>query len=383
MNKIIKIILFLTLSFSIAPVALLANEKIRIGLLVPLTGKNSEIGQSIIKSTRLAINTINNTSIEIIPKDTQSNPELTLAAAKELANSGIKIVIGPVFNESLIYLDELSELTFLALTNKNDNFSKNIINAGINATSQLNAIKKFIELNEIKKTIFLTPDVSFKNEIEKAISNSKIKILENYIYNTDPTKLTKQIEKITRYEIRKQNLEDEINRLEKSEQSNKEPLIERLKKRDTLGSVKFDSVVISDFDESLKSVTTSLLYTDITPKEKYFITLNQWFDESLLKETSSQPLYFPSANKDNYDEFSNEYFEKYNQYPNQLSFLSYDLVGLVYYLILQNESVIDKKMFTKKTLFKGKVGVFEIKNNKINHILNFYKAEDGEFKKVF
>ena len=383
MNKIIKIILFLAFGFLITPVALLANEKIRIGLLVPLTGKNSEIGQSIIKSTRLAINTINNASIEIIPKDTQSNPEVTLAAAKELANSGIKIVVGPVFNESLIYLGELSELTFLALTNKNDNFSKNIINAGINATSQLNAIKKFIELNEIKKTIFLTPDVGFKNEIEKAISNSKIKILENYIYNTDPTKLTKQIEKITRYEIRKQNLEDEINRLEKLEQSNKELLIERLKKRDTLGSVKFDSVVISDFDESLKSVTTSLLYTDITPKEKYFITLNQWFDESLLKETSSQPLYFPSANKDNYDEFSNEYFEKYNQYPNQLSFLSYDLVGLVYYLILQNESVIDKKMFTKKTLFKGKVGVFEIKNNKINHILNFYKAEDGEFKKVF
>ena len=383
MNKIIKIILFLAFGFLITPVALLANEKIRIGLLVPLTGKNSEIGQSIIKSTRLAINTINNASIEIIPKDTQSNPEVTLKAAKELANSGIKIVVGPVFNESLIYLGELSELTFLALTNKNDNFSKNIINAGINATSQLNAIKKFIELNEIKKTIFLTPDVGFKNEIEKAISNSKIKILENYIYNTDPTKLTKQIEKITRYEIRKQNLEDEINRLEKSEQSNKELLIERLKKRDTLGSVKFDSVVISDFDESLKSVTTSLLYTDITPKEKYFITLNQWFDESLLKETSSQPLYFPSANKDNYDEFSNEYFEKYNQYPNQLSFLSYDLVGLVYYLILQNESVIDKKMFTKKTLFKGKVGVFEIKNNKINHILNFYKVEDGEFKKVF
>ena len=171
--------------------------------------------------------------------------------------------------------------------------------------------------------------------------------------------------------------------MEKSDQSNKERLIEILKKKDTLGSVSFDSLVISDFDESLKSVTTSLLYTDVSPEEKYFITLNQWFDESLLKETSSQPLYFPSANKKNYDKFSAEYFEKYNQYPNQLSFLSYDLVGLVYYLILQNNSVVDEKMFTKKTLFKGKVGIFEIKNNKINHILNFYKVEDGEFKKVF
>jgi len=383
MNKIIKIILLLVLTFSISNEEVFANEQIKIGLLVPLTGKNSEIGQSIVKSTRLAVNKINNLSIEIVPKDSESSPEGALRGAKELKELGIKIIIGPIFNKNLIYLGELDEVTFLSLTNKNDNFSKNIINAGINATSQLNTIKKFLELNEIKKTIFLTPDVSYKNEIKKAISISKIKIIENYTYNTEPTKLTQQIEKITRYNIRKQNLEDEIVRLEKSNQSNKEKLVERLKKRDTLGSVKFDSIIIADFDESLKSVTTSLLYTDISPKKKYFITLNQWFDKSLLEEASLQPLYFPSINKNNYEDFSKNYFEKFNQYPNQLSFLSYDLIGLVYYLILQNNSIVDEKIFTKKTLFKGKIGIFEIKNNKINHILNFYKAENDEFKKIF
>jgi len=383
MKKIIKIILLLTLTFSVSVKEIFASEKIKIGLLVPLTGKNSEIGKSIIKSTRLAVNKINNSSIEIIPRDTQSNPESALKAAKELAKLDVKIIIGPVFNENLIYLDELSEITFLSLTNKNENFSKNIINAGINATSQLNTVKKFLKLNEITKTIFLTPDVSYKNEIKKAISVSKIKIIKNYIYNTDPTKLTQRIEKITRYNIRKQNLEDEITRLKKSSQSNKKRLIEKLKKRDTLGNVKFDSIVIADFDESLKSVTTSLLYTDISPKKKYFITLNQWFDESLLEEVSVQPLYFPSINKKNYENFSVEYFERFNEYPNQLSFLSFDLVGLVYYLIIQNDSIIDETIFTKKTLFRGKVGIFEIKNNKINHILNFYKVEDGKFKKIF
>ena len=383
MKKIIKIILFLTLIFSASIDEIVASEKIKIGLLVPLTGKDSEIGQSILKSTRLAINKIDNLSIEIIPKDTQSNPESTLQAAKELSKLSIKVVIGPVFNENLIYLDELADITFLSLTNKNDNFSKNIINAGINATSQLNTIKKFLELYEVKKTIFLTPDVNYKNEVKKAISNSKIKIIKNYTYNTDPTKLTQQIEKITRYDIRKQNLEDEITRLEKSNQSNKEQLIEKLKKRDTLGSVKFDSIIIADFDESLKSITTSLLYTDISPKKKYFITLNQWFDKSLLEEASAQPLYFPSINKKNYEDFAAEYFEKFNQYPNQLSFLSFDLVGLVYFLIIQNNLIVDEKIFMKKSLFKGKVGVFEIKNNKINHILNFYKVENDEFKKIF
>ena len=383
MKKIIKIILLLTFALSLSLMGVFAEEKIKIGLLVPLTGQNSEIGQSIIKSTRLAVNQINSLSIEIIPKDTASNPEITLRSANELNKLGVKIVIGPVFNKNLIYLDELKELTFLSLTNKDDNDSKNIINAGINATSQLNAIKKFIELNKIKKTIFLTPNLNYKNEIINAISKSKIKIIKNYIYDTEPTKLTKQIEEITSYNKRKQNLEDEIKRLEKSDENNKELLIERLKKKDTLGTVKFDSIIIADFDESLKSVTTSLLYTDIFPKKKYFITLNQWFDESLLKETSSQPLYFPSINKKNYEDFSLEYFKKFNQYPNQLSFLSFDLVGLIYYLILQNDSIIDEKIFTKKTLFKGKVGIFEIKNNKINHVLNFYKVENNEFKKIF
>jgi len=383
MKKITQIILFLTLIFSLSLKKVSAEEKIKIGLLVPLTGKNSDIGQSIIKSTRLAINQINNSSIEIIPKDTGSSPDITLRSAKELSIQGIKIVIGPVFNENLIYLNELSELTFLSLTNKNDNKSRNIINVGINATSQLNAIKKFLELNEIKKTIFLTPDVNYRDEIKKAISNSKIKIIKNYIYDADPTKLTKQIEKITNYENRKKNLQDKIKKLEKSNQNNKEQLIEKLSKRDTFGKINFEAIVISDYDERLKSVTTSLLYTDVSPKEKYFITLNQWFDKSLLSETSSQPLYFPSANKDNYDNFSIKYFEKYNQYSNPLSFLSYDLVGLVYYLILQNNYVIDDKLFTKKTLFKGKVGIFEIKDNKINHILNFYKIENKKFKEIF
>jgi len=383
MKKTIQIILILTLTFSLSLKGAYALEKIKIGLLVPLTGKNYEIGQSIIKSTRLAVNQINDLSIEIIPRDTASTPEVTLRSAKELSQLGVKIVIGPVFNKSLIYLDELNDLTFLSLTNKSDYGSQNIINAGINATSQLNAIKKFLELNEIKKTIFLTPNISYKNEIDQAIYNSKIKLVERYIYNSKPTMLTNQIEKITKYENRKQNLVDEITRLEESSENNKEQLIEELKKKDTLGSVGFDSIIIADFDEGLKSVTTSLFYTDVSPKKKYFITLNQWFDESLLKETSSQPLYFPSANKNNYDDFSFKYFEKYNQYPNQLSFLSYDLVGLIYYLILKNNFIVDKKIFSKKTLFKGKVGIFEIKDNKINHILNFYKVENEKFKKIF
>tara|TARA_Y100000389_G_C17430252_1_gene502136 strand:- start:642 stop:1793 length:1152 start_codon:yes stop_codon:yes gene_type:complete len=383
MKKRFKIILILLISILSNSQKIQANEKIKIGLLVPMSGQNKEIGQSIIKSTRLAVNKIDNSLIEIIPKDTKSNPEITLRSAKEFQEMGIKIVIGPIYQKNLLYLDEIKDIKFLSLTNKINDNPSNVISAGINANSQLLAIKKFIEINEIKKTIFLTPNVEYKSEIKKGISSSKIKIFKNYTYDSEPTKLTKQIEKITKYRIRKQNLEDEIKRLENSDENQKEKLINRLKKRDTLGKVKFDSLIIADFDESLKSVTTSLLYTDIYPKEKYFITFNQWFDESLLKETHIQPIYFPSINKKNFEQFSREYEKKFSQYPNQLSFLSFDLVGLIYYLILQNNFEVNDKLFVKKNKFKGKIGIFDIKNNKINHVLNFYKVDNSKFKKIF
>jgi len=360
-----------------------AEEKIKIGLLIPITGKDKDIGQQIIKSTRIALKDINSNNLEIYPKDTKSDPKETIKSAYELKEMGIKIIIGPVFYSSLEYLNEIEDLIFVSFTNKTLNLPKNILSGGVNATSQLNAIKEFLELNEIKKTIFLTPKIDYEPEIKKAIKQSKIKISKYHIYDIEPTKLTAQIEKITNYKVRKQNLADEIKRVENSELIDKEKQLEKLNKRYTIGNVNFDSVIISDFDESLKSVITSLLYTDVSPKKKFIITFNQWFDESLLEEKTIQPIYYPSIDKENLENFKKKYHSEFNEYPNYLALLSYDLIGLIYYLSLNNELIDINKIFKKKNSFKGKIGIFEIENNKINHKLNFYQINEGLLKKIF
>ena len=384
MSKFFKILLLIFFSLSNFYFSLvLAEEKIKIGLLVPTTGDNKNLGQQIIKSARIALKEIGNEKIEIYLKDTNSDPNKALKSATELKDMGIKVVIGPIFYESLIYLEEVPEVTFLSLTNKTVNLPSNVISAGINATSQLNTIKKFIEINEIKKTIFLTPKLDYEIEIKKAIKQSKLKINKHYIYDIEPTKLTAQIEKITNYKIRKQNLDDEIRRVENSNLIDKEKQLEKLNKRYTIGNVNFDSVIISDFDQNLKSVITSLLYTDVSPKNKYFIVFNQWFDESINNEKSLQPIYYPSVNKKNLQDFKNKFNKEFKEVPNHLSLLSYDLVGLVYYLSSKSDLINKEKIFKEENSFKGKIGIFDIENNKINHRLNFYQISDGQLKEIF
>ncbi len=384
-KKFKKLTIVLIILFGSFSNANSVENKIKIGMLIPMTGDNKEIGELIIKAARLAVLDINTNNLEIYPRDTGSNPEKTLRSAKELKDLGVNIVIGPVFHKNLIYLDEIDDMTFLSLTNKIIDIPDNVIASGVNAVSQIIAIKKFIKLNEIKKTIFLTPKIDYEQEVKKAIKKSKIKISKHYIYDTEPTLLTKQIEKITNYQIRKQNVLDEIKRIEESDlsDSEKEKRIKKWKKRYTLGKLDFDSVIISDFDESLKSVITSLLYTDVLPKNNFIITFNQWFDESLINEKNIQPIYYPSINKKNLEIFEKKFNDRFNKTPNHLSLLSYDLVGLVYYLSIKNTDSEINKLFKKKNSFKGKIGIFEIEDNKIYHRLNFYQIDEGKFKEIF
>ena len=361
----------------------LANETIKIGLLAPFSGEFEYIGKSVIGSTKMALEKINNDNIYVLPRDTKADNLETLKKVEELYVEGVRIFIGPVFNKNLNGLEKYEDAIFLSLTNKILNNPKNVISVGINANSQFRAIKKFQKKNDLNQTLVLIPKKDYKEEIEEAIKNSKLKSKKIFYYDTEPTKLTKQIEKVTNYQIRKQNLADEIKRIENSEEENKEKKLEILNKLDTIGKIGFDSIVIADFDESLKSVTTSLLYTDVSPKKVVFISLNQWFDKTLFKETASQPISFPSVNKKNFDKFNKEYEEFYDELPNQLSLITYDLVGLIYYLLMQNDYIISEKIFKGKNSFKGISGVFQINNKKINHELNFYKVEGSSFIKIF
>ena len=380
---------------------------LKVGLIVPLSGKHQEIGKSVLNSIRLALSKINDDQIEIFPKDNYSNPEKTLFAAKQLEKEGIQIVIGPIFHQNLIYLEEVQNLTFLSLSNKTKIIPKNVITIGVNANSQISAIVNFIKKENLNKTIVLVPRSNFEDELKNALVKSKYEFLNIYSYDVKPDKLTSQIKQITAYDERKEKLEKIIEFVEKGiEILEKEEELENLKKKYTLGEVdldsvvinerelknlkkkytlgeiNFDSVVIANFGENLKSVTNSFSFSDVTAQDVKFITLNQWFDETLLKESSANQIYFPSINLTNYSKFRETYFKSYNKYPPQISILSYDILGLIYYIKKVQGDNLVKNIFNKKMSYIGEVGEFSFEDKIVTYKLDIYQVFDNQFLKI-
>ena len=88
MKTLIKIIIPLFLILFLFNQKVLSKESIKIGLIVPLSGEYQEIGESIVKATRLAINKIDDPKIEIYPRDSGADPDITFKVAKELYEKG-------------------------------------------------------------------------------------------------------------------------------------------------------------------------------------------------------------------------------------------------------------------------------------------------------
>ena len=359
------------------------NEKIlKIGILLPLSGKFKDVGESFLKAIQLALFDIGNKNIKIYPKDSGANSLDSYLSAMEFKKLGIKIVIGPIFHESLEKLGKVNDITFISLTNITNKIPKNIIAFGINADSQIDTLKKYFKKKEISKTLLLSPKSHFSNQV-KIIEDSKLKFYKVFLYSDSPKKITSDIEKITNYQERKKNLERRIEILKHSDLYKDKIELEELEQKHTLGKVSFDSVIVVDFGERLKSVLTSFLFSDISSEDVNFFTLNQWFDKTLFNENASQNLYFPAIDFDNLKKFKKKYLDSYEEKPNVVSILAYDALGLIYYCWLNNNAHFETNQLYNKNGFKGLHGKFVIKNNLSKHQLGIYKVHKKKFLRVY
>jgi len=350
---------------------------LKVGVLAPLSGEFKTLGETILYSINLALHDIGNNAVKIYPKDSGSDKKKIIQACKEFQEEGIKIIIGPADSQFQEELKNFNDLIFLSLSNMDSNIKDNVVMVGINLESQLLAIKKFI--NKKKKTVILYPDNKFAKYVKKNIelvnfSNSRL-----FKYSEDPKVLTGQIEKLTNYKKRKINLNNKIKKLEKSEDIRDVGELNELKQKYTLGKINFDSVVIIDFDNGLKSILASLAYTDVSEQEILIITANQWFDDSILSETSIKSFYFPSVNLKNLKNFHQRFLEIHKYKPNAIAILAYDSIGLIYYFWKNNIKINSAKDFNFKREIKGKIGNFKISDNKVIQKLKIYKLEDGSF----
>ena len=381
-NKFISILTYILIFFNSNLLSAENNNILKVGLLAPLSGEYKELGNSLLYSLQLALDEVNDENVYIIPRDSGSGDKKKLnKAIQEIQSQNVNIIIGPINNEDFDVVKKFNDIVFISPSNINPEFQNNIISIGISLESQMSALIKFIKKQKRNKTVILLPKNNYTNFIEKKLENFDLKNYKVFKYSSDPKILTGEIEILTNYSQRKKNLENRKKMFEDKEDEQSKRQLERLEQKYTLGDVNFDSVIIIDFGNSLKSVLTSLVFTDVDQEKVLFTTVNQWFDESIFYENTVKSLYYPSVNYKEFKKYQDTYFKTFNNSPSEMTILAYDALGLIYYAWKKNGKINNINDFSFKGKIKGKIGTFSFDNKKIIQNLNIYKAENNKFTK--
>ena len=379
-----KVILYLSYIFIFFNSNLLSSEndkELKIGLLAPFSGEYRSLGNSLLFSIQLALDEIGDKNIKIIPRDSGSgeNNKLT-KGIQEIVAAGAKVIIGPTDSNNYKELNRYKDIIFISLSNKEPAIKGNIISIGISLESQIAALEKLVLSQKRKKTIIMYPDNEYSEFIDKKIKKIKLNNYKVFKYSPNPKVLTGEIEKLTNYAQRKRNLENRKKLLEDKEDSQSERELKKLKQIYTIGNVNFDSLIIIDFGNSLKSVLASLVFADVDDEKVLFTTVNQWFDKSIFYENSVKNLFYPSVNLKNFKKYNEEYSKSFGLQPTEITILAYDALGLIYYVWKKNKGINSINNFFIKDKIKGKIGTFSFNDNRVFQELKIYKTENKKFK---
>jgi len=74
---------------------------VKVALLVPLSGRGSEIGPALQNAAEMAVLEVGARSFELLPRDTGGTAQGAAAAARAVLEEGADLIIGPLFSESV------------------------------------------------------------------------------------------------------------------------------------------------------------------------------------------------------------------------------------------------------------------------------------------
>lgn len=328
-----------------------AGKPFTVGCLLPLTGTLNVFGNKALKGVKLALSKFSDEKglvlVNLVVKDTESNPESAARAVKDLVLEEVSVIIGPMgSDESVIAAKEAqaAKIPIVLLTQKED-----ITDTG-----------DFVFRN------FLMPEMQIASIVNYAMGKKGIRRfailypLENYgikytrlfydevmanggtivsaeAYNPEHTDFTGTIKKIIgRQAFSHENIEKwKPANLSSLDEENAENIDNQDKEQDEL-QLDFDAIFIPDSPTKAGLIIPQLIFEDIN--NVYLLGTNLWHSQKMIQmagEFMQGKAIIPDgffSEKDSVDirEFVNDFKTYFGEDPGFVEAVSYDTAMMLF-----------------------------------------------------
>lgn len=271
--------------------------KMVVGVLLPLSGKNSKVGESMLKAVQMAAFDNADERLVLLPRDTTSTPEGAQMAALGVMAEGATAILGPVFSDEVAAVKKVAGgVKVIAFSNDEKLADANTYIMGITPASRLRRLTEFAKYKKYRLAAFVAKDMqnnSFWNEIAGEYP------MNIKFYETDAKKLEKAI-------------------------------IDFAASKDVP-----DAIVLSGSGDYLRYIAGLLLYKGVNPKTTKFMGISSWNEANVIYDPSLAGGLFADVDTAALDAFTGRYEAAFGVKPHKLAPLAYEAVAMTT-TILQN-----------------------------------------------
>lgn len=312
------------------------SRKISVALLLPLTGKKSDLGQSMLKAAQMATFDVGSADFELVPRDTKSTTAGAVAAAAVSVNARNDLVLGPVFADDLKAIKPIltaANIPVISFTTDWTLAGDNTYIMGFLPFAQVSRVAKYAQAKGYQRFAVYAPQTKYCDVVIQTLKNSDASVVA-----------------VSRYSAQQSDLSALVADFASTSQ--------------TGGQFNFDALMLPLGSEGLRALVTALDASKITQPKVKFIGTGLWDDAGLISNPSLFGGWFAAPDPDLRRDFEDRYRENFGAPPARLASLAYDATALAAVLARtaqETNSPYSHDTLTNPRGFAGIDGVFRFR----------------------
>lgn len=319
---------------------------VKVGILLPLSGKHAQLGQSMLKAAQMALFDAGFEGFELIPRDTKASPMDAASAAHSAITDGAEIILGPVFAEDVAAVRPIAQqasLNVIAFTTDWKQAGGNTYTMGFLPFDQIDRVIKYAALHNARRIGVISPTSDYGQVAESA-------------YQKTAARAGIQTTEIEHFSPQTREMADTLRRFSHFEQRQSASL-----------PLPYDAVFMPVGGDKAKTIANMLSQLGLPPSQVRRLGTGLLDDPSLTHEPGLENALFAAPSPNARGSFERRFLQSYGYNAPRLSTLAYDATALVAVLARQGlESPANQPGFNKSALmnpngFAGIDGIFRFR----------------------
>ena len=304
------------------------SDKLKIGVLLPLSGKYSYIGQSLLDTLEMVIYENKNIDSVLIIKDTKANPSLAKKATKELVEQNVDVILGPFFSSTLnksLKIAKYKNVPLISFSNDKNEKDAGTYLMGFEPEQQIIDITEYTIKKNYKRFAALLPNSKYGrrvlNTYRKVLNKNKLLLNKAELYELGNSDFENNIQKLVGL--------DKNPQLEKDEETGENP-IENF-------DPGFDVLLLLETGNRLRETVALLTYYGVDFKKIKLIGTGEWYIDNIGSEPGLIGAWFVAPSPKLWKNFKKKFYKFYNYEPIRLSSLAHDSLTSVFSIVNKND----------------------------------------------